>query len=789
VAVKQDNPAYDELDPATYPFVYRTVPSSSFRVPRMTVFANPPSVLFSGLSAGGYGAMTLYASLALPQAMPAFALVILDGMGRITSSTVDGQCSFEYAGEPRAAAASSVDHRGLRLDLTAPFAAGANIDLVIACTGIKLPMDLHGTSTTNHISFLPDGEDQLSLSQLNSLVVTAPDQTVHFAYEKPIYTLDQAAQTVAMQLAPLGVTVDAAGDFELRVLLPTEFPHLFSTAAGMTASVSAAASCADPMTEVVPATALALDGTTHVASLPLPAHPLLTDTACLTVTVAGVDAVPLGVPAQAITVQLRHLPSASHVAAELFPVPLMPSDPSMAVPSDPANTQTCSNYGTLTSCQNTFTVSLPAPLNVSPDVYVVLQTFTTEDTHCSIDAGPTTVLADAAPASHRADLLRFLPPETELGISGARRHASLRQMVFQPTASQSAASSLIISCNAAAAPPQIITAADALESRPTSTIRLVSATSRAVLFTADFAPYDLAKTYSSISSTANNQFSTIMLGFNRPLHHGLAHRVLIDKDALAPLPAWHWDNVTQPGFRFAASATPRSFTDAHLTPLVYAWREDPTDASRHEFIIPAFRRYAAPENTIMALNVNVAPAYGSSAMARLYLPLGPPPRRLPPQLPSGPPRRLHRPAPRRAHRALLRGRLRGRTQARPILRQPLRRLRPPPPVRIHQGAPLPPHRRPVRHPVRQHGLLPHLPLRRRHPQPLLPLRDAPRRRILRRPPHRPPPSRPRQPAHRRRHGAAPQLPALGPRRAQRVPRGRHRLRPRRRVGPRLLRRH
>jgi hypothetical protein len=152
VAVKQDNPAYDELDPATYPFVYRTVPSSSFRVPRMTVFAAPASVVYTGASSGGYGNMELTVSLTFPTAMASFTIITMHKVTRMTSDLVGGACSYKYLGSTYTTVKTSAYNRqGLQVVVTAPstFAAGVATEFVIQCTGIKLPLDIRGTSYNN----------------------------------------------------------------------------------------------------------------------------------------------------------------------------------------------------------------------------------------------------------------------------------------------------------------------------------------------------------------------------------------------------------------------------------------------------------------------------------------------------------------------------------------------------------------------------------------------------------------------------------------------------------------
>jgi hypothetical protein len=88
--------------------------------------------------------------------------------------------------------------------------------------------------------YLPAGEDSKVMSQLTALTMTAPEETVHIGYERALYSLNQAASSMELQISPLGLDIDAA-DYELRFSLPTAFPHLFTTSSGMSATVSAAA--------------------------------------------------------------------------------------------------------------------------------------------------------------------------------------------------------------------------------------------------------------------------------------------------------------------------------------------------------------------------------------------------------------------------------------------------------------------------------------------------------------------------------------------------------------------
>jgi hypothetical protein len=218
-------------------------------------------------------------------------------------------------------------------------------------------------------------------------LVHAPETLVHFARENALYQYAPATHQVDFTLSPLGLDVTVADDYAIKITLPTAYPHAFTSPATATVSIFAAPACGDAQTEVLAGVALPklADDSAYEAVIALPAHAALTASACISLVVDNMDMLPLGIPAQAVSVQLRHIPTNSWVPAYALPIPVRPSDPAMIVPSAPTNTHTAVDCTTTyQSCDATFTVTLPAPISVSPSTHIVLQTFFDMSTTCIV---------------------------------------------------------------------------------------------------------------------------------------------------------------------------------------------------------------------------------------------------------------------------------------------------------------------------------------------------------------------------------------------------------------------
>jgi hypothetical protein len=373
VAVARLNATHDPLDPASYPYLYQSIPSSAFRVPRMTAFYASSAVVYSGFSAGAYGTINFTTSVVLGKDLPQISFILLHAGNHPTSTVVGDRyhCSATANGFPALASVSVYGTTAHQVHVFARvmFNKGVPIDFVVQCSEIKLLLDVHGVSHQNTIIILPSAyQDTLletTLSQVNMLTITAPEQHVHFGGAKAFYRLRPADQAIDATFTPLAVTVTDANVYAIDITLPTTFPHLFTDASTPLALLYGSETC-DSATTLLSLKSFALASSAYSARIPLSPHALLTETACLSVTVNNVDMLPLGIPAQNITIELHHLPSESYVPVLAFPVPILPDDTAMVVRSDPTNTQSfssCATHYAATECTNTIVVNFPVSLN------------------------------------------------------------------------------------------------------------------------------------------------------------------------------------------------------------------------------------------------------------------------------------------------------------------------------------------------------------------------------------------------------------------------------------------